>query len=213
MMPSNKSVRTELNFYGPQPRVRDMVAVNTIANKFKCPAVVTESVFFDQLFQVRNQTQSKYAIYVVVDKDGRTFGMNKMYSIPNINTIDGLEVILTKGKNKTDLLNEINSITQFLRMAGRPIAVRWGILVTAGETHISNCIDAIKTANSKIKNDALIKLIFKPRTDKAIIKSVIDTVRAGLGQEKTRVKINIYSEADIDDDLGISYDVDAAVLM
>ncbi len=213
MMPSNKSVRTELNFFGPSPRVRDLVAVDTIANKFKCQVVVTEAGFFDQLMMVKNQRQSKYEIYVIVDKDGRTFGMNKMYSVPNVNLVDGLEIMLTKGKSKTELLNEIISITQFLKMSQRTIPIRWGIAVAAGDEHIKNCIAAIKDSGAKVKNDAAVKLIFKPKTDPAVIQSVIASVRTGLGKEKAKIKFNIFAESEISDDVNLSYDVDALILL
>lgn len=213
MMPSNKSIKTELNFYGPSPRVRDLVAVDTIANKFKCQIVVTEPAFFDQLFMVKNQRQSGYAIFVMVDKDAKTFGMNKMYSVPNVNSVDGLEIMLTKGRSKNELLNEINSIAQFLKMSQRLIPVRWGILVTAGDEHIANCVAAIKDANVKNKNDSAVKLVFKPKTDAALVQSVIASVRTGLGQEKAKIKINIGSESEIGEDSNITYDVDASVLL
>ncbi len=213
MMPSNKSVRAELNFFGPSPRVRDLVAVDTIANKFKCQVVVTEANFFDQLMMVKNQRQSKYEIYVLVDKDARTFGQNKMYSVPNVNSVDGLEIMLTKGKTKAELTNEIVSISQFLKMSQRVIPVRWGITIAAGDDHIKNCIAAIKDASVKVKNDAAIKLVFKPKTDPAVIQSVVASIRTGIGKEKAKIKYNIASESEIGDDVNITYDVDALVLL
>lgn len=206
----NQTIKIEMNFMGPSPRVRDLIAVDTMAHKMQLPAVVTDARFYEQLMMVKLQRQSKYQVILLLDKEGTTFGLNKMYSVPSLQALDGIDVVLSRGRNAIELKNEINSIQQFLKMGRIKPSLRWGIIANAGQDHINNCVEAIRTTNTA---DDMIKMMVNPGGDIATIKAMVAECRKTIGRERTVIKFNTTAFEAIEPTVdNIRYDIDAAML-
>lgn len=181
-IPLTHSHRVEIYFDQPSMKIKRIEDLDTLANSMKSPAIVIAPQFLDYMSTIKQVANSPYKIIVAVDIEGKAFGVNKILAARELAQADGFEIGLSKGKNVTELRNEIKAINAFLSQSGMTFDVRWVINTSGGEEHISRAIEAINKENPKYS-------IITVKGDSEVIHDVVKFCRKGLGKVKAEMKI------------------------
>ncbi len=184
----DKSIRVEPFILVPDKSFPDITKIDTIAIKNKVQCAVVSREYIDLISVIKARHNSKYNLLVEIDKNGSTFGLNKMLYKMNYNSLDGCEIGLTKDANNVELMNEMKIIDGFLKQFNKSFILRWIINTSFGNKHIENCIKAIKDSN-KIKFD-LIRILTPSNLDIEARLKVGNLIREGIGMSNFRIKID-----------------------
>jgi hypothetical protein len=189
----DKSVKVEPYILTPERSFPDITKIDLLATKYKCPAIIVSPEFCDLIALMRTRLNSKYSIMVEIDLLGLTFGLNKMMHKINYGNINGCEIGLSKNKNYTELMNEMKSVSNFLKQYNQAMAIRWIINTAYGTKHIENCIKAIKESYKDIKFD-LIRIVTPVNVTFENRLEVGNLIREGIGMTQAKIKLEAAPE-------------------
>lgn len=98
-------------------QINEIQEATQFAHKYKLPAMVIHPSIANEAMICRGKSGAKFKLIVAIDwPKGETYGFNKMRGLStDVLELDGFEILLTPGKNKTETKNEANLITEFVK--------------------------------------------------------------------------------------------------
>jgi hypothetical protein len=121
------TTKLEVNIRRGKMAPTDMHNLSTFLIKSKIPAIVIDPEFIDPMMVERSKFNGQYKIIVAVDFDnGRRYGMEKLKYLPkNTFQTNGIEILLTPGRNDKESLNELKVISEWGKMFNPLLEIRW----------------------------------------------------------------------------------------
>lgn len=209
-LPIDKTNRVEVYFSGFDFKIRDLPKLDSLMCSCKSPVLITTSDYVQDINMIKLQRNSRYKVITEIDRNGLTYGGNKIYKIQNLIDADGFEIGLTVGRNSTEILNEMKSITSFLKTSGKQFLIRWSINTNNGPTHIKNCLNAIKNYKDKFDMVSFNTDSLPPELSHNIVKNA----RIIIGMIKCNMKISGQPSDDlIIHDKNLRYQIEAKYLV
>jgi len=121
------TTKLEVNIRRGKMAPTDMHNLSSFLIKSKIQTIVIDPEFIDPMTVERSKFNGAYKIIVAVDFDnGRRYGMEKLKYLPkNTFQTDGIEILLTPGRNDKESLNELKVISEWGKMFNPLLEIRW----------------------------------------------------------------------------------------
>ena len=143
MVPADIGIKIEPSFTTFNQKISNITNIDTIMLKNKCPAIVVNPEWYDQILLMKMQRNSQYKAILPIDIYGNNFGIQKLLNMPSLASAEGFEIGLANGP-VAQIINEMKSVHDLLKMSKAKYLVRWCINNKYGEKYVNNCLEAIK---------------------------------------------------------------------
>jgi hypothetical protein len=114
------TTKLELNMLVPHADAR---TISDFAIKNRCPAIVISPEFAPMMLTDRSAKNGQYKLIAAIDfPEGRNFCYDKFNQLDVMSLeVEGMDIILTKGRTDVESKNEAKSLQQFLKGSINPI--------------------------------------------------------------------------------------------
>jgi hypothetical protein len=109
----------EINMLTPDT---DFRAISNFAIKHRVPALVIAPEFAPMVLTDRSAKSGQYQIIAAIDfPDGKNFCLDKFNTLDVMSLeVDGMDILLTRGKTEIEARNEVKALTEFLKGSVNP---------------------------------------------------------------------------------------------
>lgn len=100
--------------------------VSEFAYKNRCPAIVVLPQLVPAFIADREAKKGNYRVIAAVDFAGTSFAMQKVRDMGSDATAaDGYDILCSPGRPANEMLNEIRSVSDFLKSLNALVEIRW----------------------------------------------------------------------------------------
>ncbi len=142
---NNITGKLEINMVTPGI---DPAATSNFALKYRCPAIVMNPEFVPAMLVDRSAKNGQYKIVAAIDfPNGKNFALDKLKHIdPMALGVDGMDILLSQHRTEIDIMNELKTLTEFIRGSINPaISIRVVLKSYNSDWEgIQRCFQAIK---------------------------------------------------------------------
>jgi hypothetical protein len=100
--------------------------VSEFAYKNRCPAIVVLPQLVPAFIADREAKKGNYRVIAAVDFGGTSFAMQKVRDMgSDATSADGYDIMCTPGRPANEILNEVRSVSDFLKSLNTLAEIRW----------------------------------------------------------------------------------------
>lgn len=179
------------------------------ASRYNCPTIVTVPEMVAPFVATRSMRRARFKVVVAVDlPNGGNFAMQKLRDLgPDALAADGFDIVTSPRRNAKEAMNEVKSLTEFIRTSNPLADVRWalGAFDRPIEDYIHYINSVLKVPCNMLRTDHRLSY---PNIKADDHKKIVENIRKSIAIPiKISGNIDIVTYRAFENDPSIKFDV------